>query len=311
MTETVHERALSQEAGVARLAAVDLNLLVPLLVLLEERSVTAAADRVGMTQSALSHSLRRMRRLLGDELLVRQGSSMALTPRALGLVAPLRRLLRDAAQVVSPGDFDPAADRRVVTLAMTNSVAFLLAGRIAALLAERAPHVQLRLRTMPLAGPSDAVFTQEGVDALLLPRGLSTSFPREALYDDRWVVVTDAGAPAEGVEHLIRNLPHVVFDAPGYRVRPYEVLEQRGVRYSVRARVSENLMIPVVVAGGGGLAFHRHRVIERMGSWLDLRVHEFPFPVDPLGIDLVWNPWLADEGLRPWLGAVLREASAA
>ena len=70
------------DTDLSRLASVNLNLLVPLLALLEERSVTRAADAVGISQRAMSHALRRMRRLLGDELVVRQGSTLALTPRA-------------------------------------------------------------------------------------------------------------------------------------------------------------------------------------------------------------------------------------
>lgn len=294
--------------GLARLAAVDLNLLVPLLALLEERSVTAAAARVGMTQPALSHALRRMRRLVGDELLVREGSAMVPTPRALELVAPLRRALRHTAEVVRPARFDPATDGRTVTLAMTGSTALPLLGELARLVGERAPHMVLRLRTMPLTGPADAVFTHEGVDALLLPRAFATSYPREPLYDDRWVVLTGGAAPRRPVEELIELLPHVVLDSSTYRVRPYEVLDELGLRYAVRARVSDNLLIPHVVAATGGLAFHRHAAVADMTRYLDLRLHEFPFPIGRLGIDLVWNPWLADEELRGWLGSVLREA---
>lgn len=301
-------RGLGEADGLARLAAVDLNLLVPLLALLEERSVTAAAARVGMTQPALSHALRRMRRLMGDELLVREGSAMALTPRGVDLIAPLRRALRHTADVVRPAGFDPASDTRVVTLAMTGSTALSLMGEIARLVGERAPHMVLRLRTMALTGPADAVFTHEGVDALLLPRAFATSFPREPLYDDRWVVLTGGAAPDRPVEELIETLPHVVLDSTTYRVRPYEVLDERGLRYAVRARVSDNLLIPHVVAATGGLAFHRHHVVADMTRYLDLRLHDFPFPIGRLGIDLVWNPWLADEDLRSWLGALLLEA---
>ena len=294
--------------GLARLAAVDLNLLVPLLALLEERSVTAAAARIGMTQPALSHALRRMRRLLGDELLVREGTMMVPTPRALELVAPLRRALRHTADVVRPARFDPASDSRVITLAMTGSTALPLMGELARLVGERAPDMVLRLRTMALTGPSDTVFTHEGVDALLLPRAFATSYAREPLYGDRWVVVTGGSAPGRPVTELIETLPHVVLDSTTYRVRPYEVLDELGLRYAVRARVSDNLLIPHVVAATGGLAFHRHHAVADMTRYLDLRLHEFPFPIGGLGIDLVWNPWLADEELREWLGSILREA---
>lgn len=296
--------------GLARLAAVDLNLLVPLLALLEERSVTAAASRVGMTQPALSHALRRMRRLMGDELLLRDGSAMRLTPRGLELIGPLRLALRHTADVVRPAGFDPSTDTRVLTLAMTGSTALPLMGELARLVGERAPRMVLRLRTMPLTGPSDAVFTHEGVDALLLPRAFATSFGREPLYDDRWVVITGGSAPDRPVEELIETLPHVVLDSTTYRVRPYEVLDERGLRYAVRARVSDNLLIPHVVAATGGLAFHRHHAVADMTRYLDLRLHEFPFPIGRLGIDLVWNPWLGDEELREWLGEILRDAVA-
>ncbi len=77
MTPPTDHRA---DPDLARLAAVNLNLLVPLLALLEEGSVTRAAARVGMTQPAMSHALSRMRRLIGDDLVTRQGSGLALTP---------------------------------------------------------------------------------------------------------------------------------------------------------------------------------------------------------------------------------------
>jgi DNA-binding transcriptional LysR family regulator len=279
-----------------------------MLAVLEERSVTAAAARVGMTQPAMSHALRRMRRLMGDELLVRQGAGMALTPRGLDLVAPLRRALRHTAEVVRPTSFDPASDTRVVTLAMTGSTALPLMGRIARLVAGRAPNIVLRLRTLSLTGPADDVLTHEGVDVLLLPRAFATSFERERLYDDRWVVITGGSAPDAPVEELIGSLPHVVLDSPTYRVRPYEVLDERGVGYRIRVRVSDQLLVPHAVAATGGLAFHRHRVVREMTRYLDLRVHDFPFPIGGLGIDLVWNPWLSDDDLRSWLGELVREA---
>ena len=300
---------VEQDAGFTRLGNVDLNLLVPLLALLEERSVTAAAARVGMTQPAMSHALRRMRRLLRDDLLVRQGAGMALTPRALELVAPLRRALRHTAEVVRPAAFDPATDRRVVTLAMTSSTAFQIGGELTRLVGERAPQVVLRLRTMPLVGAVDTVFTQEGVDVLLLPQAFATAYPRERLYDDRWVVVAAGDAPQVPVTEMLGSLPHVVFDSLPHRARPYEVLDELGVQYEVRTRVSDQLLIPYLVAGGGGVAFHRDRVMAEMRRYLDLQVHEVPFAIEGLGIDLVWNPWLADEELRAWLGSVLHEAS--
>ena len=298
----------AEDAELARLAAIDLNLLVPLLALLEERAVTRAADRVGMTQPAMSHALRRMRRMLGDELLIRQGARMALTPRGIRLIAPLRAALRHTAQLVRPTPFDPATDRRVITLAMTTSTAYVLGGEVARLLAERAPQVALRLRTMPVTSVTDSVFTQEGIDAILLSEVFASPFPRERLYEDRWVVVTGPDAPDLPVSELVEVLPHVVLEYSTFRTRPYDVLEERGVPYTVRNRVSDTFLIPHVIAAAGGVGFQRNSVVTALRH-LDLRTHEFPFPIGGLGMNVIWNPWLADDELRTWLGGLLREAA--
>ena len=214
-------------ASLDRLASVDLNLLVPLLALLEECSVTKAAARVGLSQPAMSHALSRLRRLLSDDLLVRQGASMTITPRAAELIVPLRRTLDQVAHVVRFPGFDPTTDRRVVTVALTMSTAFELGGPLARFVAERAPLATLRLHTITV--PDDSLFTTHGVDVALLPEAFASPFPRERLYDDRWVVVAakDA-APADAATiDLLRTLPHVAFESSGRRVLPYAVLDER------------------------------------------------------------------------------------
>ena len=83
------------------LASVDLNLLVALDLLLEERSVRGAARRARLSPSAMSHTLSRLRDLLGDEVLVRAGRTMVPTPRAQALATPLKALLLQAQAVLS------------------------------------------------------------------------------------------------------------------------------------------------------------------------------------------------------------------
>src|SRR5688572_13050133 len=105
----------------ASLSAIDLNLLVVLRALLTERHVTRAAARVGLSQSATSHALSRLRELYADPLLVRSGRSLELTPRARRLLPTLERGLSDlkAAIDAEPG-FEPASARRSFTLGMAD-----------------------------------------------------------------------------------------------------------------------------------------------------------------------------------------------
>ncbi|KHL16032.1 UNVERIFIED_CONTAM: transcriptional regulator [Mumia flava] len=299
----------SDASGLDRLASVDLNLLVPLLALLEERSVTRAAARVGLSQPAMSHALGRMRRLLGDELLVRHGAGMTLTPRAAELVVPLRQALEHAGRVVRFPGFDPATDRRTITVASTTSTAFVLGSALARLVAQGAPQATLRLRTF--AVPAESDFTSGGVDAVLLSEGVPAPYPRERLYDDRWVVVAapDAAPVDATALDLLRDLPHVVFEEGLRSSAPYVALDDHRIPYRVGQLVPDNMLIPALVAPVGGVAVHRASVIGAMSEMFPLRVAEFPYPLPGLGIDLVWNPRLADASFIDWLGAVLVEAA--
>ena len=302
----MNEDRRSGASGVDRLASVDLNLLVPLLALLEERSVTRAAARVGLSQPAMSHALARMRKLLDDELLVRQGGSMVLTPRGVELLTPVRRVLDEAARVVRFPGFDPAVDGRLITVALTTSTAFVVGGRLSKLVAERAPHVTLRLRTITV--PDDAVFTDQGVDVALISEAFVSAHPRERLYDDRIVVVASANTPPEASPlDLVTDQPHVVVEG-GRRVYPYSVLDERAVPYRVGVRVSDFLLVPWLVGSGGGVALMRERVAAEMRQLIDLRIEEFPFALPGLGIDMVWNPHLGDQYFIMWLRQLLFDA---
>jgi DNA-binding transcriptional LysR family regulator len=292
-----------------RLAATDLNLLVPLMALLEERSVTRAAARVGLSQPAMSHALRRIRRLLGDQVVVRRGNDLTLTPRAAALVAPLRQALQSTARVVGAPEFDPATGARTFSVGLTNSTAFVVGAPLARLLSERAPNAGLRLPDVPAV--PDSAFTDEGVDVLLLPETFATRFPRERLFDDRWVVVASPDAPKDATAvELLETLPHVLFDVSPQRLLPYAVLDEHHVRYRVRARVSDSLLVAYLVAGTGAVALHRYSLAAAMSAHVPLRIEDFPFPLQGQGVDMVWNPWLTDEPVREWLRSLLVEVSA-
>jgi len=115
---TPPQGVLSEAALPERLARIDLNLLVAFDALAREQNVTRAAERVGVTQSAMSHALRRLRELLDDPLLVRGKSGMVLTARAEALVLPLRSgLVSVDRALVRAERFDPRTARRKFRLA--------------------------------------------------------------------------------------------------------------------------------------------------------------------------------------------------
>lgn len=125
------------------LGSFDLNLLVALDALLTERSVTRASARIGITQSAASHALARLRKLTGDELLVRVGDGMVLTVRAEAMCTPLRRALEDIREHFP---LRPPSTRRLRVFIGTSDYAeFVLLPGIMARLGREAPGVEVRV----------------------------------------------------------------------------------------------------------------------------------------------------------------------
>lgn len=295
---------MNEEFG--NLANVDLNLLVSLHALLEERSVTGAADRVGLSQPAMSHALRRIRRMLGDEVLIRQGTVNILTPRAQEMLGPLREVLQKTTGLLGGQVFNPEFSRRTLSLAMSSSVAYIVGQSVSLLMERESPNMSLKIITTN--DITDTVFTEQGADILLLAEGYETPHPRERLFDDEWAVV---GGDPELLERdtisCLQDWPHVGLQSDR-ATRPYELLRHRGLDVTMQVQVTDYLVLPQFVAGVRKLALHRRRVVERMARTLPVYVADFPFPILGLGVDIVHNPWQHDGVFRVWVGDLLHRA---
>lgn len=306
MTDSGGDRSID----LRRLSGVNLNLLVPLQAIIEECSVTRAADRLGMSQPAMSQALAKMRRLLGDELLVRAGGVMTPTPRARALLPALRAALRGMAEVVGVPEFDPASDHRTLTVAMTTNTAFLLAGPIMREITASARGIDVRIVTRAMRDRES--FDGSDVDVLLLPQVYTINLPREPLYRDAWSVVTRDSEPETDAVRLLADLPHVVFTGlmPRHGA-PYPSMAHHGIVPNRRHFITDNLLVAKVVSECGGVAVCPAEVVRAMPEALGLRLTPFPFPVEQLGVDIVWNPHVNDPGFVEWFRGVLRAAAVA
>ncbi len=282
---------------------VDLNLLPPLAALLEHRSVTRAAQAVGLTQPAMSNALQRLRRTLGDELLVRVGRQYVLTERAGALVGPVNLILETATnQVLMPPTFDPATSDRTFRIAASSAAALAVFPALSAALAVSAPGVRLHLEAPESS--MDLTRSDAAADVALLPDTMPTTLPRERLYHEDWVVVADTDNDRIGatltVDDLAR-LPHVVFEWEGGRVGAHQVLVQLIPDLVVQCVVFDFLMIPSIVSGTPMIALLHRRLAQQLAARHGLRVMESPIPLPTLGVDMVWNPRTAGDPGRMWL----------
>src|SRR3979490_35718 len=166
------------------LKSLDLNLLVTLDAQLLEGNVSRAAMRIGLSQPATSHALQRLRDLIGDPLLVRNGARMELTPRALGLRGPLAQALDQVRGLFISDDFDAARSERQFRLMMPDLAVELLMPPLMAKITKAAPNV--RIDVVPWR--SSAIFTAEfarTIDLVISIGDAFKGFHRQLLYTDR------------------------------------------------------------------------------------------------------------------------------
>ncbi|MEZ5571615.1 MAG: LysR family transcriptional regulator [Halioglobus sp.] len=126
---------------------VDLNLLISLQVLLEEKSVSRAAQRLFITQPAMSKTLTRLRALFDDELFTRSSHGMQPTPRAIELAAGLNTIVGDISHLLAGNSFNPAAVSGEISLALSEHIAVILLPRLLATLSTEAPRLSVRVIT--------------------------------------------------------------------------------------------------------------------------------------------------------------------
>ncbi|MGM4893948.1 LysR family transcriptional regulator [Tardiphaga sp. 839_C3_N1_4] len=177
------------------LAALDLNLLVALDALLREASVSRAAMRIGLSQPATSHALRRLRDLLGDPLLVRVGARMELSPRAQAMRAPLAQTLEQVRGLFVPDVFDASQSDRHFRLMMPDLAVELLMPPLMKKLDSIAPGV--RINVVPWRGPS--IMTAEfarSLDMVISIGNAFNGFHRQLLYVDSDALAVRKGHPA-------------------------------------------------------------------------------------------------------------------
>jgi DNA-binding transcriptional LysR family regulator len=176
--------------------AFDLNLLIVFDAVMQERSVTRAGSRIGLSQPAMSHALNRLRHMLKDELFVRTPEGMVPTPRAEMLAQPLRNALSEMQLALEPAAFAPATSDRSFALAVNNYAAVVLAPPLVAAVSAAAPAVRLDLRP---SGTLDILERLDRGDLDLTLGNMESSGERFAmapLLEDQFVTVMRRGHPA-------------------------------------------------------------------------------------------------------------------
>lgn len=290
----------------------DLNLLVTLNVLLAEGSVARAARRLGLSPSAMSRALARLRETMGDPLLVRAGRGLVPTPRATLLRERIGPLVEEARAVLRPAEkLDVKALARTFTLRVSEGFVENFGPALIARVSKEAPAV--RLRFVPRTDKESALL-RDGLidlDTGVIGRASAPELRAQALFRDRFIVVVRKGHPlAKGRLTPARYAGgrHVFVSRRGVDKGPMDdALQTLGLERQVVTIVS-GFAIALALARASDLVA---TVPETHTGKLRAGMHSFspPFPLPQITISMLWHPRQDADPAHRWLRGLVRDTT--
>ncbi|WP_198351109.1 LysR family transcriptional regulator [Flavisphingomonas formosensis] len=276
------------------LSAIDLNLLVVFEAILAEQSVSGAARRVHLTQSAVSHALGRLRHLVGDPLFLRTPQGMVPTAHAQAIAPRIRNALGEIQQALYPEDsFDPAQSTDRFRIGMTDYMAYILMPELAARLERSAPGIVVTV--IPLHARACVGRIEDGEIDLFVgnpPVDPPQHLASLAIFGEDHVCVARAGHPAFPLPLsrkaflARRHLNVAPSGEPGYVDRE---LGLHGVSRDIAMTVGSFLLVPALLDRSDLIAVLPARLALRLAAPYALQLSPLPFALRQSPIALTWH----------------------
>jgi DNA-binding transcriptional LysR family regulator len=289
---------------------VDLNLLPPLVALLEECHVSRAAERVRLSQPAMSRALQRLRRQFDDELLVRGPDGYSLTPRAQRIRVQLATTVTQLEQLFAAETFDPAAAAQSFRVAISDYTFPMFGSALVHTILTQSPNSTISCE--PLDAHVFDKLDAGSIDLLIYGRAAPETYCSEQLFTDPYVCVVAADHPvarrnAISLSQYLR-WPHVTIDIgqPGLdRVLATLGASRRNVvsmpYHALAASILPGTELILTVAG---------RLVSHLADSARTRVLQAPRELGELQFNAVWHPRLTDDQSHCWLRQIVRSVTA-
>jgi DNA-binding transcriptional LysR family regulator len=285
---------------------IDLNLLVIFNQLLLDRRVSTSADKLGLTQPAVSNALKRLRTLLKDDLFVRTARGMEPTPYAMHLAEPVAQALNALQAAFSQRDtFDPTTSSRTFTLAMTDIGEIYFMPPLLEALARQAPHIKISTLRNSTSGLREDMEAGKVDLALGLLPDLQTGFFQRRLFYQRYVCMFRQGHPTatnpisidsfcstEHVGVIAENTGHGEIDAR---------LERHGVKRQIRLVVPHFVSVGHILQSTDLIATVPERFAARCEKPFNLQISTLPIKLPEIAINLFWQTKYNREPGNMWL----------
>lgn len=295
---------------VMNLGSIDLNLLLVFEALMDERNVTRAAKRVGLSQPAMSNALARLRRTLDDPLLVRSPSGMEPTPRAQSLAIPVRdALARLRVALEERPAFDPAASRRQFRLLANDYVEGRVVPALLARLGDEAPGVDVVVRRHEsLFQEPTAQALADGADLAIGffpdPLSLEASLRARLLWEEPNACIASARHPTIRGKISLKQYAAARHAAIFYKAQGAGVVDtllaQKGLVRRLVYRAPHFSSVAEVVAGSSMIATVPEGLARRYAGALDLQVLALPIHLPPIRVSMLWHERMDFDPAHAW-----------
>lgn len=290
----------------------DLNLLVVFQALWQERSVSAAAERIDMTQSAASNALRRLRKHFDDPLFLRSSAGMAPTPLAMQLAEPVSYALSTLAAGLSVKmSFDPATSRRQFTIGMTDIGEIVFLPVLLAHLKRVAPGVSVQTVSPP-AAQMRAGMESGAIDLAVgfLP-ALRAGFYQQRLFTQKYVCLlgrswTLAGSRLTREQFLTARHALVDADGTGHAIIE-QMLGATGVHRAIHLRVPHFVAIPFVVEVTDLIVTAPEKLGAALARRLAVRVVPHPIKLPEFQVNQFWHRRFRHDAANSWIRGVFAQ----
>jgi DNA-binding transcriptional LysR family regulator len=295
------------------LRSVDLNLIPVLRELLREKNVSRAAANLGLSQSATSAALARLRATLRDPLLVQVGRRMELTERAKELVAPVQIAAEAAEALWQRRGFDPATATREFVVATADYAAMILAPRLIAHLREHAPGITLQF--IDINARSIERIRHGDIDIGMLPRSVleqlgSGELRSALLFRDEFVAVAAKGARRAAAKNGEAFATFKVGIVDSESAAERWVAGHRDVLKTIYS-FQQFSMLPFMAVEAGVTALVQRRLAERLAKYLPIRIVPSPIPATKIELHAIWSAARQQDQAHRWLLDLLRTIAKA
>ncbi len=287
----------------------DINLLVAFKALMRERNVSRAAEKMFITQSAMSHVLHRLRQQLDDPVLVKTSHGMQPTQRALSLIEPVEKVLQEIELLIQqPSSFEPASSMRRFVLGATDYLEFLLLPPLINQINPLAPAVDIHVQRTASEFPSESLENNTldmvlGFEVMLSP---PAHFHRHTLFDDRMACVVRKDQPQTQKgeltmeQYLAAN--HMLISRTGSNMGIIDDwLAQRKFERRIGLIVPHFLSAPLIVAQTDYVLSLPLRIGQQFASFAALKVLSLPFDLPVFKQVMIWHPIRDKEPGHLWL----------